>query len=68
IPEGVLVNESAFLVPERQVEPLTERLAYLVSQPAQRQRLGQAGQAFVRQTFDIALLTDQLLTLYKGLL
>ena len=68
IPEGVLVNESAFLVPERQVEPLTERLAYLVSQPAQRQRLDQAGQTFVRQTFDIALLTDQLLTLYKGLL
>jgi colanic acid/amylovoran biosynthesis glycosyltransferase len=68
IPEGVLVDESAFLVPERDVEALTDRLAYLVTHADQRRRMGKTGQVFVGQHFSIAVLTEQLLSIYQRLI
>ncbi|MEM6252983.1 MAG: glycosyltransferase [Cyanobacteria bacterium P01_D01_bin.156] len=68
IPEGILVNQSGFLVPERDVEALTERLAYLIAHPKQRQQMGATGQTFVRHAFDINNLNQQLLNLYENLL
>lgn len=68
IPEGVLVNQSAFLVPEKNTNALAEKLAYLIDHPAQRQQMGQTGKAFVKRCFDIQILNDQLLALYQSIL
>lgn len=68
IPEGILVDESGFLVSERNISELVERLAYLVNHPKQRRKMGNAGQLFVQQYFDIYHLNHQLLRLYNNLL
>jgi colanic acid/amylovoran biosynthesis glycosyltransferase len=68
IPEGVLVDRSAFLVPEKDVNALAEKVAYLITHPSQRQQMGQVGQAFVKDHFDLQSLNQQLLALYQSLL
>jgi colanic acid/amylovoran biosynthesis glycosyltransferase len=68
IPEGVLVNQSAFLVPEKDINALAKKVAYLITHPSQRQQMGQAGQTFVKDYFDLQLLNQQLLALYQSLL
>jgi colanic acid/amylovoran biosynthesis glycosyltransferase len=68
IPEGVLVEQSAFLVPEKDVSSLAEKIAYLITHPEQRQQMGQIGQAFVKRYFDLHILNEQLVSLYQTLL
>lgn len=68
IPEGILVDQSGFLVPERDIESLAEKLACLIEDKHQRQQMGEVGQAFVRQHFDVEHLSERLLTFYEGLL
>lgn len=68
IPEGVLVDKSGFLVPERDVEALAINIAKLASNPELRRSMGLAGRRFVCQHFDIKHLNAQLLSLYKNIL
>mgnify|MGYP001799902610 CR=1 FL=1 len=68
IPEGILADRSGFLVPERDIEALAERLAYLVTHPKRRQQMGDVGRAFVQRCFDVRHLNHQLLALYTELL
>ena len=68
IPEGMIADGSGFLVPERDIEALTERLAYLVTHSKRRQQMGDVGRAFVQRCFDVRHLNHQLLALYTELL
>ena len=65
IPEGVLDGESGFLVPERDIDALAERLAYLVDHPQVWSTMGQAGRTFVEERYDADRLADRLVEIYE---
>lgn len=65
IPEGVLDGKSGFLVPERDVDILAEKLSILFENPSLWPQMGETGRAFVKQKFDIENLNDRLVSLYE---
>lgn len=58
---------SGFLVPERDVEALADRLGYLVDHPERWADIGRAGRAKVEAAFDLERLNNQLERLYQRL-
>jgi len=68
IPELVEDGISGFLVPERDVEALRDRLEYLVTHPERWPEMGLAGRTFVETHFDIERLNDRLVDLYQQVL
>jgi len=65
LPEGMSAGESGFLVPERDVTALTERLKYLVAHPEEWASMGHKGRAFVEKKFDIQRLNRKLSVIYE---
>jgi glycosyltransferase involved in cell wall biosynthesis len=57
-------GENALLVPPGDVPALTEALLRLVSDPALRARIGQAGHAVFRAELDVAVTARQMFALY----
>lgn len=53
LPEIIDDAETGFLVPERDVEALADRLARLVADPALRTRMGQAGRRKMEVEYDL---------------
>jgi len=68
IPELVQDGKSGFLVPERDVNALTERLEFLVQHQGLWPEMGRAGRDYVERHHDINKLNDQLVQLYQRLL
>jgi colanic acid/amylovoran biosynthesis glycosyltransferase len=64
LPEGLVSEESGFLVPERNVDALAERLDYLVRHSALWPAMGQAGRKYVERHYDIRRLNSDLVRLY----
>ena len=67
IPELVQNNVSGFLVPEQDVEGLTEKLNYLLEHPEIWPKMGQAGRLYIQEHHDIDKLNDQLVEIYRKL-
>lgn len=67
-PETIRDGQSGFLVPERDVEALEERLRYLLTHPAIWPDMGRAGRAWVEEKFDNARLAVALVELYQRIL
>lgn len=65
IPENLVPNKSGFLVPERAVEVLAERLGALASDPDRRAEFGRAGRDFVLQKRSLASTQSQFAGLYR---
>ncbi|MGH8566838.1 MAG: glycosyltransferase [Gammaproteobacteria bacterium] len=68
IPEAVREGETGYLVPERDVEALAERLAHLLANDGLRQAMGQAARRLVEEKFNLQRQTDALEDLYESLL
>jgi colanic acid/amylovoran biosynthesis glycosyltransferase len=68
IPELVEDGVSGYLVPERDVKALSDRLGQLLSEPEQWSEMGRAGRAYVEQHFNLQVLNDQLVRVYSQLL
>lgn len=68
IPEGVLDNETGFLVPERDQEALAERIGALLDDRAMRHSMGARARALVEERFDLRRQTDLLEDLYDSVL
>lgn len=68
IPELVEDGVSGYLVPERDAEALSSRLADLVQHPERWDAMGSAGREKVEREFDIDKLNDRLVHLYEELL
>jgi colanic acid/amylovoran biosynthesis glycosyltransferase len=68
IPELVEDGASGFLVPERNVEALADRLMRLVDHPETWVAMGRAGRRRIEAEFDIDRLNDELLELYQGMI
>jgi colanic acid/amylovoran biosynthesis glycosyltransferase len=68
IPEVVEDGVTGFVVPERDVGGLAEKLQYLIENPHVRYGMGRAGRAAVKRLFDIEKLNDRLVEIYTALL
>lgn len=68
IPDGVLDNRSGFLVPERDVNMLAEKIEYLIEHPGVWAIMGKTGREFVEKNYDIKVLSQKLVEIYKNLL
>jgi colanic acid/amylovoran biosynthesis glycosyltransferase len=64
-PESILDGQSGFLVPERDVDALSARLAELIGQPNSWLEIGKKGRAFVEAEFDLSKRNDALVELYR---
>lgn len=67
IPEIVKDGESGFLVRERDVDTLTEKLFAIIEQPSLWSLMGQRGRKFVAAHCDIERLNDHLVEMYQNL-
>ena len=68
IPELVVDGESGFLVPERSVDDLAERITYLCDHPEIWPQLSRAARRRVEAEFDIGRLSVDLVGLYEDLI
>jgi colanic acid/amylovoran biosynthesis glycosyltransferase len=67
IPEIVEDGKSGYLVPERDVDALTNKLRRLIEHPEIWVEMGLAGRAHVERYYDINKLNDELINLYERL-
>jgi colanic acid/amylovoran biosynthesis glycosyltransferase len=65
VPEGLLDGVSGYLVPERDVAALANRMIDLCRRSEDWARMGRAGSDFVRQKFDQRTLMTRLLDVYE---
>ncbi|MCA9521441.1 MAG: glycosyltransferase [Myxococcales bacterium] len=65
LPEGMLPDESGYLVPEGDVNALAARIAELLDNPGRWAAMGRAGRRFVEERFDLRRQNDALLSLYQ---
>jgi len=68
IPELVENGVSGFLVPERDVEALADRVAYLMDHPERWPEMGAYGRKRIEKYYDINRLNDTLVQIYDQLL
>ena len=68
IPEIVENGKSGFLVQERDVNTLAEKIDFLIQHPELREEMGRYGRKFVEQKFDIKKLNKRLVEIYSNLL
>ena len=67
IPDGVLDGQSGFLVPEKNVEALAQKLEYLIQNPHRWPEMSRAGRRFIETNFDIEILNDRLEQIFETL-
>lgn len=68
IPEVVQDGKSGFLVPERNVNALAEKLVFFIEHPEIWSKMGKAGREYVEKCYDIDTLNDKLVDLYQHLI
>jgi colanic acid/amylovoran biosynthesis glycosyltransferase len=64
-PEGMLPGQSGFLVPERSVPDMAERLEYMIERADRWAEWGRAGRRHVEEYYNIVSLSRQLEGLYR---
>jgi len=67
IPEVVIDGKSGFLVPEKDVNALVEKVEYLIEHPEVWPEMGRYGREFVEKRYDIKKLNQQLVEIYQNL-
>jgi len=65
IPELIQDSVTGFLVPERDVEALFDKLKYLVKHPEIWPEMGHHGRKYVQEHYDINKLNDRLVEIYR---
>ena len=64
LPELVLDGKTGFLVPERDVRALSDRIEFLIDNPALWPEIAEAARSNIEKTFDREKLNDRLVELY----
>lgn len=64
-PEAIIDGETGFLVPERDVTALAEKLLYLAEHPRIWPAFGEAGRANVTTNFNLDTLNDRLVNIFQ---
>jgi colanic acid/amylovoran biosynthesis glycosyltransferase len=68
IPEAVIPNTSALLVPPKCPKAIAQQLALLARDPSKRSKMGLAGREYVCENFNIQVLNDELESIYAKLI
>lgn len=68
VSQVVINGKSGFLVPERDVDALTEKLEHLIDYPELWSKMGKFGRQFVGEHYDIKKLNPRLVGIYQSLL
>ncbi len=68
IPELVIDGKSGFLVPEKDIDGLVDRLSYLIAHPELWEKLGSQGREVVEEKFNLFKQVRKLEGIYKSLL
>ncbi len=68
IPEIILDGSSGFLVKEKDVDSLTQRLEYLVCHPETWQEMGSLGRLHIEREYNAKIQASKLKDIYTGLL
>jgi colanic acid/amylovoran biosynthesis glycosyltransferase len=66
-PESIVDGQTGFLVPERDADALSLKLAELIGQPNLWSAMGKKGRGFVEAEFDLSKRNNALVELYRGL-
>jgi colanic acid/amylovoran biosynthesis glycosyltransferase len=67
IPEVVIDGKSGFLVHEKDVDALAEKIEYLIEHPELWSEIGREGRKFVEERYDIKKLNQKLVEIYQAL-
>lgn len=68
IPEVVVDGKSGFLVPERDIKAMAEKIEYLVKNKKIWRKMGKYGRRFVKKHYNIDKLNKNLINIFKNLL
>ncbi len=68
IPEGIVENETGFLVAERDINALSEKISILIGDEQLRNEMGKKGRNLVLEKFDNQKLVKELSTFYQNLI
>lgn len=68
IPDGLIENQTGFLVNEKDVNALTEKIELLLANKELCEQFGSAGKDFVSRKYDIEVITSQIVGYYHELL
>ena len=68
IPQIIQNGKSGFLVPEKDIDALVEKVNYLIENPQVWPEMGRAGRRFVEENYDIDKLNGKLVEIYKRIL
>jgi colanic acid/amylovoran biosynthesis glycosyltransferase len=68
IPEVVIDGKSGFLVPEKDVDALAEKMEYLIEHPYVLPEMGSYGRMFVEEHHNIKKLNQRLVNIYHNLI
>jgi phosphatidylinositol alpha-1,6-mannosyltransferase len=67
IPEAILDQESGFVVPERDIAAIAEKIQILAQDPSLRTRMGEKGKAFIAEKFSPERSADIYVSLYESI-
>jgi len=67
-PDSLLDGQSGFLVPEKDVKALADKIEFLIANPQMWPQLGRTGRRFIEECFDAAMLNKKLEEIYADLL
>jgi colanic acid/amylovoran biosynthesis glycosyltransferase len=67
LPEGMVPEQSGFLVPERDADALAERLRFLIEHSDAWPAMGRCGRRFVETKYELGALSRRLVDLYRQL-
>ena len=68
VSELVIDGQSGFLVPEKDVDTMAERLGYLIRNPQIWEEMGSNGRKHVEAHYSIEILNRRLVEIYSDLL
>lgn len=66
--EGVIENETGFVIRDNDVEQFVEKIIFLKNNPAIREKMGKKGREFVQDNYDVVKLNIKLIELYSNLI
>jgi len=68
IPDGVRDGISGFLVPEKDIDAIADKIEYLIENHHRWPQIGQAGRKLVEKNYNIKILNQKLVEIYKKII
>jgi colanic acid/amylovoran biosynthesis glycosyltransferase len=61
IPDGIISGRTGWIVPEKEILDMYEKMAFLIKNPDKRREFGEEGRKFVCENYDNSMLTQRLI-------